>query len=157
MPSAETIHLSLVAPYVDACSLRETGMRSNITKPDPSQSLLEWMGVQSDGDLFISFPDDRRNPARHTQLPVPLSQRPCPVGQSPSRRVDREIGVTEKAQVAIVDRRGAAQAAGLPVSGSSIDGQGALGLMSVKTRLTSSSVTSLRFRSAGTGWPGRPR
>ena len=26
----------------------------NITKPDPSDSLLEWVGVQSDGDLFIS-------------------------------------------------------------------------------------------------------
>ena len=34
--------------------LLDTNIISNITKPDPSESLLEWMGVQSDGDLFIS-------------------------------------------------------------------------------------------------------
>jgi predicted nucleic acid-binding protein len=34
--------------------LLDTNVISNITKPEPSQSLLEWMGVQSDGDLFIS-------------------------------------------------------------------------------------------------------
>ena len=34
--------------------LLDTNVFSNITKPDPSESLLEWMGVQSDGDLFIS-------------------------------------------------------------------------------------------------------
>jgi toxin FitB len=34
--------------------LLDTNVISNITKPDPSESLLEWMGVQSDGDLFIS-------------------------------------------------------------------------------------------------------
>ena len=34
--------------------LLDTNVISNITKPDPSKSLLEWMGVQSDGDLFIS-------------------------------------------------------------------------------------------------------
>jgi toxin FitB len=34
--------------------LLDTNIISNITKPDPSDSLLEWMGVQSDGDLFIS-------------------------------------------------------------------------------------------------------
>jgi predicted nucleic acid-binding protein len=34
--------------------LLDTNVISNITKPDPAQSLLEWMGVQSDGDLFIS-------------------------------------------------------------------------------------------------------
>ena len=34
--------------------LLDTNVISNITKLDPSESLLEWMGVQSDGDLFIS-------------------------------------------------------------------------------------------------------
>jgi predicted nucleic acid-binding protein len=34
--------------------LLDTNVISNITKAEPSQSLLEWMGVQSDGDLFIS-------------------------------------------------------------------------------------------------------
>jgi predicted nucleic acid-binding protein len=34
--------------------LLDTNVISNITKPDPSQSILEWMGGQSDGDLFIS-------------------------------------------------------------------------------------------------------
>jgi predicted nucleic acid-binding protein len=34
--------------------LLDTNVISNITKPDPSQSLLQWMGVQADGDLFIS-------------------------------------------------------------------------------------------------------
>ena len=34
--------------------LLDTNVISNITKADPSQSLLDWMGVQSDGDLFIS-------------------------------------------------------------------------------------------------------
>jgi len=34
--------------------LLDTNVISNITKPDPCQSLLEWMSVQSDGDLFIS-------------------------------------------------------------------------------------------------------
>jgi len=34
--------------------LLETNVISNITKPDPSESLLKWMGAQSDGDLFIS-------------------------------------------------------------------------------------------------------
>jgi toxin FitB len=34
--------------------LLDTNVISNITKPDPSESLLEWMGVQSDDDLFIS-------------------------------------------------------------------------------------------------------
>ncbi len=34
--------------------LLDTNIISNITKPDPSESLLEWMGAQSDGDLFIS-------------------------------------------------------------------------------------------------------
>jgi toxin FitB len=34
--------------------LLDTNVISNITKPEPSESLLEWMGVQSDGDLFIS-------------------------------------------------------------------------------------------------------
>jgi len=34
--------------------LLDTNVISNITKPEPSQSLSEWMGVQSDGDLFIS-------------------------------------------------------------------------------------------------------
>lgn len=34
--------------------LLDTNVISNITKPDPSEPLLEWMGAQSDGDLFIS-------------------------------------------------------------------------------------------------------
>jgi predicted nucleic acid-binding protein len=34
--------------------LLDTNIISNITQPDPSDSLLEWMGAQSDGDLFIS-------------------------------------------------------------------------------------------------------
>jgi predicted nucleic acid-binding protein len=34
--------------------LLDTNVISNITKPDASESLLEWVGVQSDGDLFIS-------------------------------------------------------------------------------------------------------
>jgi predicted nucleic acid-binding protein len=34
--------------------LLDTNVISNITKLDPSESQLEWMGVQSDGDLFIS-------------------------------------------------------------------------------------------------------
>jgi predicted nucleic acid-binding protein len=32
----------------------DTNVISNITKPDPSKSLLEWMGAQSDADMFIS-------------------------------------------------------------------------------------------------------
>jgi len=34
--------------------LLDTNVISNITKLDPSESLLEWMGAQSDSDLFIS-------------------------------------------------------------------------------------------------------
>ena len=34
--------------------LLDTNVISNITKTDPSESLLEWMSVQSDSDLFIS-------------------------------------------------------------------------------------------------------
>jgi predicted nucleic acid-binding protein len=34
--------------------LLDTNVISEITKPNPSESLLEWMGAQSDGDLFIS-------------------------------------------------------------------------------------------------------
>jgi predicted nucleic acid-binding protein len=34
--------------------LLDTNIISDITKPDPSESLLEWMGVQTDGDLSIS-------------------------------------------------------------------------------------------------------
>ncbi len=34
--------------------LLDTNVISNITKPYPSESLLEWMGAQLDGDLFIS-------------------------------------------------------------------------------------------------------
>lgn len=34
--------------------LLDTNVISNITKTDPSQSLLDWMVLQSDGDLFIS-------------------------------------------------------------------------------------------------------
>ncbi len=34
--------------------LLDTNVISNITKPDPSESLSKWMGAQSDGDLFIS-------------------------------------------------------------------------------------------------------
>jgi predicted nucleic acid-binding protein len=32
----------------------DTNIISNVTKPDPSELLLEWMSAQSDGDLFIS-------------------------------------------------------------------------------------------------------
>jgi predicted nucleic acid-binding protein len=34
--------------------LLDTNVISNITNPNPSESLLEWMSVQYDGDLFIS-------------------------------------------------------------------------------------------------------
>ena len=34
--------------------LLDTNVISNITKPDTSESLMEWMGAQSDGELFIS-------------------------------------------------------------------------------------------------------
>jgi toxin FitB len=34
--------------------LLDTNIISNVTKPDPSELLLEWMSAQSDGDLFIS-------------------------------------------------------------------------------------------------------
>ena len=34
--------------------LLDTNVISNITKTDPSESLLEWMSAQSDSDLFIS-------------------------------------------------------------------------------------------------------
>jgi toxin FitB len=34
--------------------LLDTNIISNVTKPDPSGSLLEWMSAQADGDLFIS-------------------------------------------------------------------------------------------------------
>jgi predicted nucleic acid-binding protein len=34
--------------------LLDTNIISNVTKPSPSPSLLEWMAVQSDDDLFIS-------------------------------------------------------------------------------------------------------
>ncbi len=34
--------------------LLDTNIINNITKPDPSESLLAWMGLQFDGDLFIS-------------------------------------------------------------------------------------------------------
>jgi toxin FitB len=34
--------------------LLDTNIISNITKPTPSQSLLEWMSEQADDDLFIS-------------------------------------------------------------------------------------------------------
>jgi toxin FitB len=34
--------------------LLDTNIISNITKPQPSPSLLEWMADQDDGDLFIS-------------------------------------------------------------------------------------------------------
>ena len=34
--------------------LLDTNVISNITKPDPSESLLEWMSAQSDSDLFVS-------------------------------------------------------------------------------------------------------
>jgi toxin FitB len=34
--------------------LLDTNIISDITKPNPSESLLGWMGVQSDNDLFIS-------------------------------------------------------------------------------------------------------
>jgi toxin FitB len=32
----------------------DTNIISNVTKPDPSELLLEWMSAQFDGDLFIS-------------------------------------------------------------------------------------------------------
>ncbi len=34
--------------------LLDTNIISNVTKPDPAESLLEWMRRQSDSDLFIS-------------------------------------------------------------------------------------------------------
>lgn len=34
--------------------LLDTNIISNVTKPDPSTSLLKWMAEQSDNDLFIS-------------------------------------------------------------------------------------------------------
>lgn len=34
--------------------LLDTNIRSNITKPDPSEPLLAWMADQADEDLFIS-------------------------------------------------------------------------------------------------------
>jgi hypothetical protein len=34
--------------------LLDTNIISNVTKPDPSALLLEWMSAQADGDLFIS-------------------------------------------------------------------------------------------------------
>ena len=34
--------------------LLDTNIISNVTKPAPSQSLLEWMGEQADEDLFIA-------------------------------------------------------------------------------------------------------
>jgi predicted nucleic acid-binding protein len=34
--------------------LLDTNIISNVTKPDPSELLLEWMSAQADGDLFIS-------------------------------------------------------------------------------------------------------
>ena len=34
--------------------LLDTNIIGNVTKPDPSESLLQWMSVQSDNDLFIS-------------------------------------------------------------------------------------------------------
>lgn len=34
--------------------LLDTNILSNVTKPQPSESLLEWMAAQSDEDLFIS-------------------------------------------------------------------------------------------------------
>jgi len=34
--------------------LLDTNILSNLTKPLPSQSLLDWMGDQADQDLFIS-------------------------------------------------------------------------------------------------------
>ena len=34
--------------------LLDTNVISNVTKPNPSESLLEWMTAQSDDDLFIS-------------------------------------------------------------------------------------------------------
>ena len=40
--------------------LLDTNVISNITKPDPSESLLEWMGAQFDGDLFIILDKPKR-------------------------------------------------------------------------------------------------
>jgi predicted nucleic acid-binding protein len=34
--------------------LLDTNIISNVTKPDPSELLLEWMSAQADSDLFIS-------------------------------------------------------------------------------------------------------
>jgi toxin FitB len=34
--------------------LLDTNIISSVTKPDPSELLLEWIGAQADGDLFIS-------------------------------------------------------------------------------------------------------
>ena len=34
--------------------LLDTNIISNVTKPTPSQSLVEWMGEQADEDLFIA-------------------------------------------------------------------------------------------------------
>jgi predicted nucleic acid-binding protein len=34
--------------------LLDTNIISNVTKPDPSESLIEWMAAQSDEDLFIA-------------------------------------------------------------------------------------------------------
>lgn len=34
--------------------LLDTNIVSNLTKPEPSRPLLEWMGAQADEDLFIS-------------------------------------------------------------------------------------------------------
>jgi predicted nucleic acid-binding protein len=34
--------------------LLDTNIISNVTKPDPSELLLEWMSAQADDDLFIS-------------------------------------------------------------------------------------------------------
>jgi toxin FitB len=34
--------------------LLDTNIISNVTKPEPSELLLEWMSAQSDSDLFIS-------------------------------------------------------------------------------------------------------
>jgi toxin FitB len=34
--------------------LLDTNIISNVTKPDPSELLLEWLSAQADGDLFIS-------------------------------------------------------------------------------------------------------
>jgi hypothetical protein len=34
--------------------LLDTNIIGDITKPEPSESLLQWMAVQSDGDSYIS-------------------------------------------------------------------------------------------------------